>query len=121
MTFIFACSLYSVESMLNLKETEPALIVMHELKRLDNLISITEQNLSNQHSIRELLLNYQQMQLKYLDNAQDKQVTLQMVRAAHALLEGIKNSHLTHVFDTEFMSQLNFFSQFATKRGIPKS
>lgn len=118
--FILISSILHAQS-LNLKETEPALVVLNQLKNLDNLISVTEKNLLNQKSLKKLLIDYQQHQLKYLENAQDKEVTLQMVRSAYQLLESIKQNHLTHAFDTEFISQLTFFSQFATKRGIPKS
>lgn len=113
-------NLNATEPLFNLKETEPALVVANELKRLNNLIVITEKNLKNQQNLKQLFLDYQTQQLNYLQNSQDKEVTLQMVKSAHLLLEGIKANHLLQTFDTEFISQLTFFSQFALKRS-PKA
>lgn len=119
--FITFGSLFAAEPMANLKETEPALVAAKELERLDRLIVITEQNLENQKALRQLFVDYQQKQMNYLQNTQDKEITLQMVKSAHRLLESIKANHLIQTFDTEFISQLTFFSQFATKRGVPKT
>lgn len=113
--------LHSDESIPSLKETEPALVVAKEFQRLNNLINITEKNLENQKALKQLFIDYQQQQIHYLDNSQDKEVTLQMVKSAYRLLEGIKTNHLIQTFDTEFISQLTFFSQFAIKKGIPKT
>lgn len=110
----------SAETITNLKETEPALVLLKELKHLDQLILLTEQNLQNQKSLRKLFLDYQQKQMHYLENMQDKEITLQMIKSAHVLLEGIKEAHLVQAFDAEFIAQLTFFSKFATKSGVPK-
>lgn len=119
--FIAVMSLSAVEHVANLKETEPALVVAKELQRLNNLIAITEKNLENQNALKELFLDYQQQQIHYLQDTQNKELTLKMVKSAHRLLESIQANHLIQTFDTEFMSQLTFFSQFATKRGVPKT
>lgn len=119
--FIIFVNLHGVESISNLKETEPALVVAKELLQLNNLIAITEQNLQNQKALKELFIDYQQKQVNYLQNSQDKEITLQLVKSAHRLLEGIKTHHLLQTFDAEFISQLTFFSKFATKRGVPKT
>lgn len=121
MSLFIIANLNSVESLPNLKETEPALVVANEMKRLNNLISITEKNLENQKKLKQLFLDYQQQQVNYLQNSQDKEVTLQMVKTAYLLLEGIKANHLIQTFDTEFISQLTFFSQFVAKQGVPKT
>ncbi|WP_213151480.1 MULTISPECIES: hypothetical protein [unclassified Neochlamydia] len=116
---IFSClsRLIAVEPFYNLKETEPAAVVKNELKRLDQLIFVTERNLEQQKALREIFLHYQERQSFYLQNPQDKESTLHMVKAAYQLLEAIKANHLLQTFDTEFISQLTFFSQFATKQG----
>ncbi len=119
--FLLGCFSLLTAQIPNLKETEPALVVANELKRLDHLIVVTEQNLENQKKLKTLFLDYQQQQVNYLQDTQNKEVTLQMVKSAYVLLENIKAFHLIQAFDTEFVSQLTFFSQFATKRGIPKT
>jgi uncharacterized protein (UPF0371 family) len=105
--------LHGIDVVPNIKETEPSLVLINEMKRLDNLIYITEKNLENQKQLREMFNDYQNKLLAYLDDTQNKDLMLQMVRMAHLLLETIKEDHLTQVFDAEFISQLNFFSQFS--------
>jgi hypothetical protein len=119
--FVLLGHLDAADPISNLKETEPALVAAKELQRLNNLISITEKNLENQKALKELFLEYQKQQVNYLQNSDDKEATLRMVKSAHRLLESIKANHLLETFDTEFISQLTFFSQFATKRGVPKT
>lgn len=115
---IFVTSLNAEDAGFNIKETEPAVVAAKESQRLNLLIEITEKNLNNQKALKKLFMDYQQQQINYLKNPEDKEVTLQMVKSAYQLLEGIKAAHLTQSFDAEFISQLTFFSQFATKRGV---
>lgn len=112
---LFPIMLKTVEMPSGIKETDPTLVSINEMKRLDNLIFITEKNLINQKNIKKLLIEFQNNQIKYLENNKDKAITLQMIKSAHNLLEAIKSSYLTQSFDSEFISQLQFYSQFASK------
>lgn len=100
--------------------TEPADLIPNELARLDNLINTTQQNLQNQESLRKLIVAYQNIQNQYLQNTEDKESLFHMVKAAHKVLENIKQNHLTQIFDPKFISELTLFSQIANKRGIPR-
>lgn len=99
---------------------DPLQITGNEITKLDALIEVTQQNLENQKKLRKLVSEYQQIQAQYLLNADDKEVLYRAVKSAHRLLENIKENHLTQAFDSQFISELSFFSQIATKRGIPK-
>lgn len=118
---VLITSYLNAETSLNLKETQPVLVAAQELQRLNSLIAITEKNLENQKALKQLFSTYQQKQINYLSDPENKELTLQMVTSAHRLLEGIRTAHLIQAFDAEFISQLTFFSQFATKPGIPKT
>ena len=111
----FPIMLKAIDMPSGIKETDPTLVSINEMKRLDHLISITEKNLTNQKNVKKLLIEFQNYQIKYLENSKDKTITLQMVKSAHNLLEAIKSSYLTQSFDSEFISQLQFYSQFALK------
>ncbi len=95
-------------------------IVSSELSRLDNLIVMTQQNLQNQLALRTLLEQYQQIQAQHLQNDQDIEILFKLVKMAQRLFESIKQNHLTHLFEQDFLSELALFSQIANKRGIPR-
>ena len=97
-----------------------AKLLIHELTMLDDLIQLTEDNLKNQRTLRELVLHYQKDLALYLKKSSDKDTVLRVARTAHKLLEEIKRNHLIEAFETDFISELTLFSQIAQKKGIPR-
>lgn len=92
----------------------------NELTRLNNLIQVTAKNLEKQKSLLIMVQEYQVLQDKYLRNSDDNDQLFRLVKAAHRLSETIKENNLSQTFSSDFMSELNMFSQIAQKRGIPK-
>lgn len=88
----------------------------NEIVFLDQLISITEQNVENQKELKEKVKEYIQLRDQYARQTQNQELGMRLVRAAYEVLEGIKEQHLTHVFDKEFMSELTFFSTIGAKQ-----
>ena len=95
-------------------------IIVNEVKMLDELILSSQKSLKNLIAIKELIQKYQGIQKKYLDNPNDNTALYQMIKAAHTILEAIKESKLTPLFDPAFLSELTIISKPATKLGIPK-
>jgi len=100
--------------------TNPADLASDELSMLDHLIGATEQSLQNERQLRQLIINYQELQEKYLHNTQDTEQLFQLVKTAHHVLNNIEENHLTHLFSSEFINELKLLSQIAKKRGVPK-
>lgn len=92
----------------------------NELKMLDALIEVTQQNLEAQKQIKQLVAEYQKAQKKYLKNTEDKEQLIRTIKIAYKAHEAIRNNYLTQAFTPEFMSELSMFAQIASKRGIPK-
>ena len=92
----------------------------NELTRLNNLIQVTAKNLEKQKSLLIMVQEYQHMQEKYLKSPDDNDQLFRLVKAAYRLSETIKENNLSQTFSSDFMSELNLFSQIAQKRGIPK-
>ncbi len=99
---------------------DPLALINNEIAMLDNLIDVTQQNLENQKNLRHLVKEYQKIQDLYLQNPDDKEALYRMVKIAYKTLGNIKENHLTHLFDSDFISELSLLSQVASKRGIPK-
>lgn len=99
---------------------DPTQIITNELAKLDSIIAATEKSLENQKLLRDRIQEYKKIQRLFLEHKEDREISYRMVKAAHRVLEIIKQNHLTHAFDPEFLSELALFSKIATKRGIPK-
>lgn len=103
------------------RQVEPVAQVDEELKKLKDIISITKKNLENQSKLFGMIEEYRKIQSQYLQNAQDKELTYQMVMKAHTIFLKIKDLHLTHAFEQDFLSELAFFSKMAEKWNSPQS
>jgi|EndMetStandDraft_5_1072996.scaffolds.fasta_scaffold277414_2 hypothetical protein len=95
-------------------------VVRNELTMLEDLIEATQQNLDSQIKLRDLVKHYQDVQAKFLQNEEDNELLYQMVKAAHTILELIKEKQLTQSFDPAFLSELIVVSKPVAKLGIPK-
>src|SRR5262249_55764715 len=99
---------------------DPSPQAANELQALDRLIDATQKNLEKQRALRVAIADYLKLQDLYLKNDQDKELMFRMVKNAHRILESIKENHLVHLFNADFISELTLFSQIAVKKGIPK-
>lgn len=103
----------------DLPQISDAVIKLNHLAMLDQLIEVTKKNLENEKQLRQLVQEYLDMQNAYFKNPNDVDLTLRMVKKAYYVFEKIKETHLIQAFDQEFISELTFFSQIASKRGVP--
>lgn len=92
----------------------------HEIEMLDQLILVTQKNLERQKQLRAQLAEYLDLQARYIENTDDKELSIKLVRKAQQVLEGIQHQHLTHAFDQEFISELSFFAGIAQKWDSPR-
>lgn len=99
---------------------DPAELVKSEISRLDTLIAATAKSLEGQNKLRSYICEYQDIHEAYLRHPNDNEILYRMVKSAHKVLETIKQNHLIHTFDTDFLSELTVLSQFSNKKGIPK-
>lgn len=92
----------------------------NELAILDNIMEITKQNFETQKQLRGLIVEYLQVKHIYLQNIQDKELSFKMVQKAYQVLEKIKEAHLIQAFDKDFMSEITFFANIASKWNNPQ-
>lgn len=89
------------------------------LAALDALIVATEQTLATQRKVRQMVSDYFTLRAEYTENQQNKQLIVRLVKMATGLLEVIQANHLADAFDADFMHELTFFSQIASKKSRP--
>jgi len=117
--WIFGCSLCYAQPLAP-SSSDPAAFITHEISRLDTLIQATQQSLEDQKKLRERIVEYKKLQDAYVKAPDDNDLLFRIVKSAHRTLQAIKENHLIHVFDPEFIDELTVLSQPAQKRGIPK-
>lgn len=90
----------------------------NELKLIDHLIIVTQQNLEDQKELQQLTQQFKTTQLAFTQDTENKQLAYTMISEANQLLKFIKEKHLSHLFSKDFIKELDFFSQFAKKNEI---
>lgn len=96
--------------------TSPLSIIPSNLSSLDLLIQATQQQHEFQVALRDEIIAFEKVRDQYLQNPDDKELLFVVVKRANRVLEDIKMSKLTHLFDTEFLKELNVFAKFAKKK-----
>lgn len=91
----------------------------NELKMLQDLIDATTHNLQQQQLLKQQVEEYLSLLNQYMNDIDNKQLLIKLVKSAHQAFETIKALHLTQSFNPDFISELSLFSQVAVKRGIP--
>lgn len=92
-----------------------------ELQNLENLISLTLQNLEELQGLKSSIMDFKKLQSQYLDQPQNKELLLRTGNTAKRILEQIKNLHLIHIFDAKFLSELSLFAKMVKKPSLPNN
>ncbi len=90
------------------------------LRQLDDIIAVTEKSAIDQKQLRRQLSDYYKVKARYLQDEQNKDNIIQLVKAAHLVQQSINSQHLQYLFDSDLLEELNFFSQIASKKGLPR-
>ncbi len=88
-------------------------------RQLDDLIIVTEKSLADQKQLKRQVTDYLKVKARYLKDQQNKDNIVQLVKAAHQVQQSIETQRLSYVFDSELLEELKFFSQIASKKGLP--
>ncbi len=96
--------------------TSPLSVVPGNLTSLELLIQATQQQHEFQVALRDEIVEYQKLRDLYLEKPENKDLLFRVANRADRVLEGIKQAKLVHLFDSEFLKELNVFSKFAKKK-----
>lgn len=99
---------------------DPKEVINTQLATLETLIALSKRTLAKTEDLREQIEAYKSIQERFFENTQDKELLYNMMKSAHFILKSIKADHLTHLFDPEFLDELQMMSQIFNKIGLPK-
>jgi hypothetical protein len=94
----------------------PLSVIPSNLSSLELLIRATQQQHEFQLALLDEIIAYQKVRDLYLQKPEDKELLFRVVKRADRVLEDIKMAKLTHLFDAEFLKELNMFARFNKKK-----
>ncbi len=100
-------------------ETRP-LLDDDEIKIVDKLIRVTQEQLRKQEQLRELMLFFQKHKEEFIQGNQSKAQASRLVRTARQIQEMIQENHLEHLFAKDYLDELQFFSSIAGKTSLSR-
>ncbi len=83
---------------------------------MDLLIAQSEKQLLVQKELREHMLLFHSHKEQFMRGNQTKIQAARMVKTASRVLETITKNHLAHLFSSEYLEELAFFSSIAGKQ-----
>ena len=98
---------------------EEAVTAEDELARIDLLIRATEENLTRQKGLRDLVTDYRKTEKSCIANPKDAALLFKLAKTGKAVYEGITDAYLADYFQPEFLSELQKLKQIADKKSIP--
>ncbi|MCH9608575.1 MAG: hypothetical protein S4CHLAM45_11530 [Chlamydiales bacterium] len=86
-------------------------LIADEVETLQELIETTQKNLEGQLQAMQELKAYKEMRGHFLADPDNGKLGTLMVRRAMKLFQELEAQHLAHLFPTEFVDELRFFTQ----------
>ena len=87
--------------------------------KMDALISATEKSLVSQKEIRDLLMQYKEVEKKAIVDPDNTDNLLKLLLLAKELHESIQKGYLEEYFPPQFLQELDKLAALYDKRSIP--
>jgi hypothetical protein len=92
-----------------------------ELAKTDQLIGATEASLARLKSLRSLIVDYRQCELRAIQDPNDTDNLLKLITLAKQINTIVQDQALQDYYSPQFVEELKKFSQIAEKRNIPQA
>ena len=97
----------------------PLLAHQDDLALLGELIEVTQSNLEEQKKLLSLMECYQTTRDAFVEDFTSQKLAALLVREASQILNNVEKHHLAHLFSTEFMTEIRFFTEVREKAKRP--
>lgn len=78
---------------------------------LEQLIEATKKNLDSQLLLKEMMFEFFQTREAFLSDPESGKWATSLVKKATRLHNHVDKEHLSHLFSTEFLTELAFYNQ----------
>lgn len=82
-----------------------------EVEIVEGLIHVTTQNLQAQHTLLVAITRFKEARVAFVEEPTSRLLATRLVRAATAVHQQIEQEHLSHLFEKDFLSEIQFFTQ----------
>ncbi len=82
-----------------------------DLGLLDELIAMTQNNLEAQQQLHKLMESYQKTREAFVADSSSQKLAQMLVKEATQILQTIEKTHLSHLFSSDLMTEVRFFSK----------
>lgn len=91
-----------------------------EVVVVERLIAASQEQLSTQERLKELMINFKKQKELFIQGEQTKKQASLMVRTAREILDIISKQHIQYLFAPDYIQELTLFSSIAGKNTIKR-
>ncbi|NGX53533.1 MAG: hypothetical protein K1000chlam4_00245 [Chlamydiae bacterium] len=97
----------------------PLLAHQDDLALLGELIEVTQSNLEEQKQLLSLMKRYEKTRDAFVGDWTSQKLAALLMREASLILKEVEKHHLAHLFSSEFMTEIRFFTEVREKAKAP--
>jgi len=90
-----------------------------ELLVIEELIQTTKKNLDSQQKLHTLVVEFNQSREAFIANPDSGRLATALVKQAMRLYNYLQKEHVTHLFSSDFLSELAFYNQVGKQIARP--
>jgi len=90
------------------------------VEAIEQLIASTQTRLEEERHLRRLLIQVQEEKEKFIKGEQTRACAARLSAAAQGAIQKIEQEHLHHLFSSEYMEELQFFSSIGDRHVLKK-
>ncbi len=81
----------------------------NEVLVMQGLVETTQKNLTSQKKLLKLLIEFKEAKEAFVKDDDNGKLATGLVKKATLLQQQIENAHLSHLFSSDFLSELQFY------------
>lgn len=95
---------------------EPSPLAEDEIKRLEDWIQITEEQLELQKKLKKLMIEFRLQKDQFTSGNENKSFIANMIKTAKEIFILIRQAHIEHLFPSDYLKELALFKSIGEKK-----
>ena len=98
---------------------EATVVDQDEIEIVQSLIQATQKNLYEQQMLLKLVVEFKQTRASFVAQPTNRRLATALVKTAMSISRQIEQEHLTHLFSSDFLTEIRFFNQVGQQQHLP--
>lgn len=94
------------------------LIADEEIETIQELIAVTEKNLTTQKKLLTALVQFKHARADFIAEPTSGQLATRLVKSAMQVQRQIEKEHLAYLFPTDFLSEMQFYTRVGNREKV---